>query len=114
MEKCHFVVVNTRQVLREGVCGRFDLDGYRRDTHPRAVSTADRHTVLTLIKTEETCRLEELVCVGGVCDGDFAGEAERCILSLICPKGLLSALMTFVHPSVHIFVHVWMFAQAEP
>lgn len=96
------------------MCGGFDLDGHRRDTQPRTVSTADRHTVLTLIKTEETCRLEELMCVAGVCDGDFAGEAERCILPLLCPKGLLSALMTFVRLSVHIFVHVWMFAQAEP
>lgn len=63
MRKCHFALVNTRQVLREGVCGRFDVDGHRRDAHTHAASTEDKHIVLTLIKEEETCCLEKTVCV---------------------------------------------------
>lgn len=32
-------------------------------THTHAASTEDKHIVLTLIKEEETCRLEKTVCV---------------------------------------------------
>lgn len=69
--KSRFAVVNTQQVLREGVCGRFDVDGHRRDTHThtRAVSIEDERTVLSLIKEEETCRLEKIVCVMAICRG---------------------------------------------
>lgn len=38
-------------------------------THTRAVSTEDKCTVLTLIKEEETCRLEKIVCVMAICRG---------------------------------------------
>lgn len=62
MRQCHFAVVNTRQVRREGVCGRFDADGHRRNTHTHAASTEDEHIVLTLIKDGKMCCLEKIVC----------------------------------------------------
>lgn len=50
MRKCQFAVVNTRQVLREGVCERFDGDGHRRDAH----AASRRAHCVSLIKEEKT------------------------------------------------------------
>ena len=68
---------------KRGVCGRFDVDGHRRDTrahththththkhtHTHTASTKDKHIVLTLIKEEKMCRLEKTVCAMAICSG---------------------------------------------
>lgn len=73
-------------------------------THTHAASTEDKHIVLTLIREEETCRLEEIVCV---CDGDFQrklnGTAFLNSLSHLL-KVFLSALMSFVLLSVCLLI----------
>lgn len=80
-------------------------------THTHAASTEDKHIVLTLIKEEETCRLEKTVCV---CDGDLQRKlSDAASLNSLTHllKVFLSALMSCVLLSMCPFC-VCVFAQA--